>query len=114
MSAGDGLGHCFVGFAAETPALDREVKKDLGAEVSLVPGLGNNHRTSGRTIETLDHRAVEPFQWSGTVAGVPNNLGNEPHGGHDHDDICDHSPLANPGDTAQIQHVIVSTNLFIG
>jgi len=42
-------------------ALGREVEESLGAEVGLVPQLGNYHGTSDRTIETLEDRVVEPF-----------------------------------------------------
>jgi len=44
-STGDGLEHCLVGFVADVLALNCEVEKCLGAELSLVPELGDKHRT---------------------------------------------------------------------
>ena len=45
VSTGNGTACCLVCFVADALALDREVR-DFGAETSLVPELGNNHRTS--------------------------------------------------------------------
>jgi hypothetical protein len=70
MSAGDGLGDCLVGFVADALALDREVEEGLGAEISLVPELRDNHgtsedvRLSDRNIQAPYRRAV-PTEWSG-------------------------------------------------
>ena len=45
-------------FVADTLVLDREVEKDLSAETSLFPELGNNNRTSSRMIKTIEHHVV--------------------------------------------------------
>jgi hypothetical protein len=111
MSAGDGLEDCLVGFVADALALDREMEEGLGAEISLVPEFGDNHRASARTIETFKHRVVEPFQRSGPDTGVPDYLGNEPHDGHD--DVRIHRHLEHPGDTVRVELIAMPIGVLI-
>jgi len=47
MPVRDGLEDCLVGLVADALALDREVEEGLGAEVRLVPRLGDHHGSSG-------------------------------------------------------------------
>ena len=110
VSAGDRLEHCLVRFVADALALDREVQEGLGAEVCLVPELGDNHRGSTRTIKTFKHRVVQSFQWGGPNTGVP-NLGNKPHDSHN--DVRIHRHLEHPRDTVRIQHIAMPIGLLI-
>jgi len=73
----DGLEDLLVGFVTDALALDREVEEGLGAEVGLVPQLEDHHGLSGRTVEALQDRVVESFEWSGLDVSIPNDLGDE-------------------------------------
>jgi len=82
MPIQDGLEDRLVEFMTDALMLDREVG-GLGAEVGLVSGFGDHHGLSGPTIEALEDRIVEPFQWSSPDAGVPNDLADGFRDGHD-------------------------------
>jgi len=56
-----GLEDRLVGLVTDALALGREVEEGLGAEVRLVPQLGDHHGSSERSIEALEDRVVEPF-----------------------------------------------------
>ena len=61
---GDRLEHHLVQFVADTLALDHEMEEGLDTEVSFVPELVSNHRTSARMIETFEHRIrVVSIKW---------------------------------------------------
>jgi len=111
MPVRDGLGDCLVGFVTDALALDREVEEGLGGEVRLVPELGDHHGSSGRTTEALENRVVESFQWSGPDAGIPNDLGDKSHDGHDY--VRVHRHLEHPGDAVRVQDVAITIGLLI-
>jgi len=96
----NGLEDRLVGLMTDALGLNREVEERLGAEVRLVPQLGDHHRSTRRTIEALENRVVEPFKWSGPNAGMPNDLGDKPHDGHD--DVRVHRHLEHPGDAVRV------------
>ena len=87
------------------------MEEGLGAEVRFVPELVDHNRRSGRAIKTFDHRVVESFQRSGPDARVPNDVGNEPHDGHD--GVRIHRPIEHPGDALRIQHVPIPVGLLV-
>jgi len=107
----NGLEDRLVGFVTDALALNREVEEGLGAEVRLVPQLGDHRGSTRRTIEALEDRAVEPFKWSGPNAGIPNDLGDKPHDGHD--DVRVHRHLEHPGGAVRLQDVAISTGLLV-
>jgi len=111
MPVRDGLEDCLVGLMTDALSLDRKVEEGLGAEVRFVPQLGDHHGSSGRTIEALEDRVVESFQWSGPDAGIPNDLGDKPHDGHD--DIRVHRHLEHPGDAVRAQDVTIPIGLLV-
>jgi len=51
-------------------------------------------------IEALEDRIVKTLQCSGPNAGVPNDLGDESHDGHD--DVRVHRHLEHPGDAVRV------------
>jgi len=62
MPVRDGLEDRLVGHVTDALALGREVEEGLGAEVRLVPELGDHHGSSGRSIEAFENRVVESFE----------------------------------------------------
>ena len=111
VPVGNGPEHCIVRFVPDALALDGEVEEGLSTEVRFVLEPGDDHGTSGRTIETFEHRVVETFQRSGPDAGVPDDLGDEPHDSHD--DVRVHRHLEHPGDAVRVQHVAGPINLLV-
>jgi len=103
--------HGIVGFVPDALALDGEVEEDFGAEVCFVLEPGDDYGTSERPIEAFEHRVVESFQRSGPDAGVPDDLGDEPHDGHD--DVRVHRHLEHPSDAVRVQHVAGPTSLLV-
>ena len=75
MFDGDGLENRLVGFVVDAFALDGEVEESFGAEVYLIPEVGDYHTATARPIETFEHGVVEPFEWNYPDAGAPKTSG---------------------------------------
>ena len=106
----DRLEHSRVKFVVDALALDGEVEECLGAEVCLVPELGDHHKRSGWRVETFKYGVVKPFEWSGWDAIVPNDLGDELH--DIQHNVFIRGLLEHPGDAIRIQHVTVPISFF--